>query len=237
MIPASRNKELRNTHILSLLICLSLCITGWPWAASSPSSVYHAFFLSLSFHSSFLSFLCLFFSAWSHLHSVFKRFRLFRANGHEVQIGVWSPDYSLQHLPHLGHWGLHLAPSLRPAGQTGQDQRLDCCYQQPVWVDTGGRRLARVAHWFYLMHSTHVKVLFFCLWPQVDLQSTKRITGIITQGAKDFGSVQFVTAFKVAHSDDGQLWTIVKDETTKTDKVGPTAQGNKMNLNVLLITE
>lgn len=91
---------------------------------------------------------------------------------------------------------------------------------------------------FYLMHSTHVKVLFFfCLCPQVDLRSTKKITGIITQGAKDFGTVQFVTAFKVAHSDDGQLWTIVKDETTKTDKVRPTAQGNKMNLNVLQITE
>lgn len=84
---------------------------------------------------------------------------------------------------------------------------------------------------FYLMRSTYVKVPFFCLCPQVDLRSTKKITGIITQGAKDFGSVQFVTAFKVAHSDDGQSWTIVKDETTKTDKVGQTAQGNKMYLN------
>lgn len=56
---------------------------------------------------------------------------------------------------------------------------------------------------------------------QVDLVSLKKVTGIITQGAKDFGSVQFVTAFKVAHSDDGQSWTIVKDETTGTDKVRP----------------
>lgn len=54
---------------------------------------------------------------------------------------------------------------------------------------------------------------------QVDLESPKKITGIITQGAKDFGTVQFVTAFKVAHSDDGQTWTIVKDATTRTDKV------------------
>lgn len=55
--------------------------------------------------------------------------------------------------------------------------------------------------------------------PQVDLEAPKKITGIITQGAKDFGSVQFVTAFKVAHSDDGRAWTTVKDETTGTDKV------------------
>lgn len=63
--------------------------------------------------------------------------------------------------------------------------------------------------------------LYLCL--QVDLQSPKKISGIITQGAKDFGNIQFVTAFKVAYSDDGKSWTIVKDETTKTDKVSPAA--------------
>ncbi|XP_071400814.1 lactadherin-like isoform X1 [Centroberyx affinis] len=57
-------------------------------------------------------------------------------------------------------------------------------------------------------------------WLQVDLESPKRITGIVTQGAKDFGSVQFVSAFKIAHSDDGQSWTLVKDETNM-DKIFP----------------
>lgn len=57
---------------------------------------------------------------------------------------------------------------------------------------------------------------------QVDLESPKKISGIITQGAKDFGSVQFVSAFKVAHSDDGRRWTILKDESTRTDKVRTT---------------
>ncbi|XP_037110766.1 milk fat globule EGF and factor V/VIII domain containing b isoform X6 [Syngnathus acus] len=56
-------------------------------------------------------------------------------------------------------------------------------------------------------------------WLQVDLQSPKKLTGIITQGAKDFGTVQFVSAFKVAHSDDGQFWSIVQDETTNSDKI------------------
>lgn len=54
---------------------------------------------------------------------------------------------------------------------------------------------------------------------QLDLEKPKRITGIITQGAKDFGVVQFVSAFKLAYSDDGQTWSIVKDQTTRTDKV------------------
>lgn len=57
---------------------------------------------------------------------------------------------------------------------------------------------------------------------QVDLLSPKKVTGIITQGAKDFGSIQFVTAFKVALSDDGRTWTVLKDNTTGNDRVGPT---------------
>ncbi len=54
---------------------------------------------------------------------------------------------------------------------------------------------------------------------QLDLEKPKRITGIITQGAKDFGVVQFVSAFKIAYSDDGQSWSTVKDQITRTDKV------------------
>lgn len=62
-------------------------------------------------------------------------------------------------------------------------------------------------------------VLLCFLMLQLDLEKPKRITGIITQGAKDFGVVQFVSAFKIAYSDDGQSWSIVKDQVTRTDKV------------------
>ncbi|XP_061595936.1 EGF-like repeat and discoidin I-like domain-containing protein 3 isoform X2 [Cololabis saira] len=60
-------------------------------------------------------------------------------------------------------------------------------------------------------------------WIQVDLQKTKRLTGIITQGAKDFGVVQFVSVFKVAYSNDGESWKVVNDENTGSDKL---FQGN-----------
>lgn len=50
-------------------------------------------------------------------------------------------------------------------------------------------------------------------WIQVDLGSSKKLTGIITQGAKDFGQVQFVSAFRVSYSQDGQNWTTVKDRS------------------------
>ncbi|XP_028292947.1 EGF-like repeat and discoidin I-like domain-containing protein 3 isoform X2 [Gouania willdenowi] len=60
-------------------------------------------------------------------------------------------------------------------------------------------------------------------WIQVDLEKTKRLTGIITQGAKDFGVVQFVSVFKVAYSNDGESWSTVKDENTGNHKL---FQGN-----------
>ncbi|XP_008309699.2 milk fat globule EGF and factor V/VIII domain containing b isoform X4 [Cynoglossus semilaevis] len=66
-------------------------------------------------------------------------------------------------------------------------------------------------------------------WLQVDLTSPKKISGIITQGAKDFGSIQFITAFKVAHSDDGRSWTVVKDETTNKDRIFPGNSDNNVH--------
>lgn len=46
-------------------------------------------------------------------------------------------------------------------------------------------------------------------WLQVDLGSPKTVTGIITQGAKDFGHIQFVSAFKVAYSNHSSSWTVL----------------------------
>lgn len=54
---------------------------------------------------------------------------------------------------------------------------------------------------------------------QVDLEKTKHLTGIITQGAKDFGHVQFVGSYKVAYSNDGERWLLYQDEKQKKDKV------------------
>lgn len=53
---------------------------------------------------------------------------------------------------------------------------------------------------------------------QVDLETPTQVTGIITQGAKDFGNVQYVSEFKVAYSDDGKSWTVLKDKS-RSDKV------------------
>lgn len=60
-------------------------------------------------------------------------------------------------------------------------------------------------------------------WLQVDLLVPTKVTGIITQGAKDFGHVQFVGSYKLAYSNDGEYWTVYQDEKQRKDKV---FQGN-----------
>ncbi|XP_028921673.1 lactadherin isoform X2 [Ornithorhynchus anatinus] len=56
-------------------------------------------------------------------------------------------------------------------------------------------------------------------WLQIDLGTRKQVTGIITQGARDFGHIQYVAAYRVAHSDDGKTWTEYQDSITKDTKI------------------
>ncbi|TNN74436.1 EGF-like repeat and discoidin I-like domain-containing protein 3 [Liparis tanakae] len=60
-------------------------------------------------------------------------------------------------------------------------------------------------------------------WLQVDLRVPTKVTGIITQGAKDFGHVQFVGSYKLAYSNNGERWKVYQDEKQGKDKV---FQGN-----------
>uniref|UniRef100_A0A4W4H8S1 EGF-like repeats and discoidin I-like domains 3a n=1 Tax=Electrophorus electricus TaxID=8005 RepID=A0A4W4H8S1_ELEEL len=60
-------------------------------------------------------------------------------------------------------------------------------------------------------------------WLQVDLLLPTKVTGIITQGAKDFGHVQFVGSYKLAFSYDGEKWHIFQDKKQQKDKI---FQGN-----------
>lgn len=220
----------------------SLCHRGACFAAwglfSSTCSVLGAFFwlYFCAWMKRWKSF-CLFcgcihfplfsFSSWlgfslspsSHLlaiHSKFKHDRLLRAFGNEVSAHLWREDHSLQLLPHVGHWHVHMASSVCPTGQTGKDQRLVSCTEQPLRVDPGWRLWHSSAKMSVLaLKSLLLKVLFL----QVDLEKTKRLTGIVTQGAKDFGVVQFVSVFKIAYSNDGESWSTVKEEDTGNEKV------------------
>ncbi|XP_039215010.1 lactadherin isoform X2 [Crotalus tigris] len=63
-------------------------------------------------------------------------------------------------------------------------------------------------------------------WLQIDLLKVKKVSGIITQGARDFGHIQYVAAYKVAYSNDGKSWTVYHDDNSNSIKL---FQGNHDN--------
>ncbi|XP_026127337.1 venom prothrombin activator oscutarin-C non-catalytic subunit isoform X1 [Carassius auratus] len=63
-------------------------------------------------------------------------------------------------------------------------------------------------------------------WIQVELKDIKKITGIITQGAKSYGNEMFVTTYSLEYSEDGMRWTKYTDDEDYEQK---TFQGNTDN--------
>ncbi|XP_013885500.1 coagulation factor V [Austrofundulus limnaeus] len=56
-------------------------------------------------------------------------------------------------------------------------------------------------------------------WLQVELSRIKKITGIITQGAKSFGKEMYVMSYNLKYSDNGINWTFYSDDDDKAVKV------------------
>ncbi|XP_008326094.1 coagulation factor V isoform X2 [Cynoglossus semilaevis] len=63
-------------------------------------------------------------------------------------------------------------------------------------------------------------------WLQVELPHIKKITGIITQGAKTMGTEMYVTSYTLQYSDNGMHW---KDYTDDEDYPYKTFPGNTNN--------
>uniref|UniRef100_A0A8C2BMR5 ferroxidase n=1 Tax=Cyprinus carpio TaxID=7962 RepID=A0A8C2BMR5_CYPCA len=63
-------------------------------------------------------------------------------------------------------------------------------------------------------------------WIQVELKDIKKITGIITQGAKSFGNEMFVTAYTLEYSEDSKRWTKYTEDEDYEQK---TFRGNTDN--------
>uniref|UniRef100_A0A3Q4GME5 Coagulation factor VIII-like n=1 Tax=Neolamprologus brichardi TaxID=32507 RepID=A0A3Q4GME5_NEOBR len=55
-------------------------------------------------------------------------------------------------------------------------------------------------------------------WLQVDLEKVRRITGVITQGARSLMTRMMVTEFSVTSSLDGHSWSTVLDERAQREK-------------------
>lgn len=57
---------------------------------------------------------------------------------------------------------------------------------------------------------------------QINMQKIMRLTGIITQGASRLGTAEYIKAFKVASSLDGNSYITYKVDGQQRDKVDTT---------------
>ncbi|XP_039622462.1 coagulation factor VIII [Polypterus senegalus] len=70
-------------------------------------------------------------------------------------------------------------------------------------------------------------------WFQVDFMEVKRITGIITQGAKEIFTYMFIKEFSISVSNDGVIWSDVQEDDGSKKKVFQGNQNtNESNLNI-----
>lgn len=56
-------------------------------------------------------------------------------------------------------------------------------------------------------------------WLQVELPQIKKITGIVTQGAKSLGRQMYVMSFSLQYSNDGHQWSDYTDQDDVIFKV------------------
>lgn len=56
-------------------------------------------------------------------------------------------------------------------------------------------------------------------WLQVELPHIKKITGVITQGAKSLGTEMYVISYSLQYSDDGVHWQHYTDDDELERKV------------------
>lgn len=64
-------------------------------------------------------------------------------------------------------------------------------------------------------------------WLQIELKAVKKITGIVTQGAKSLKTEMFVTTYVLEYSDDGKKWTKYSDNEDYEIKVPHSTWVNK----------
>lgn len=116
----------------------------------------------------------------------------------------------------VNNWNWHFAPSVFTQQIHRWHQRGEKKMLTKLWKCSVSDTFSS-AKFLEMYHSTLLIYVSFLF--QVDLLVPTKVTGIITQGAKDFGHVQFVGSYKLAYSNDGERWNIYQDEKQGKDKV------------------
>lgn len=74
-------------------------------------------------------------------------------------------------------------------------------------------------------------------WLQVELPHIKKITGIITQGAKSLGTEMYVISYSLQYSDNGEQWQHYTDDDELECKVSSAELSPPPPLSPLTLTE
>lgn len=74
-------------------------------------------------------------------------------------------------------------------------------------------------------------------WLQVDFKVVKRVTGIVTQGAKSLFTSMMVTEFSISVSDDGHSWAMVIEPGTQREKVEAVTKDGSKRVHMTLYFE
>ncbi|TKS79386.1 Neuropilin-1a [Collichthys lucidus] len=97
------------------------------------------------------------------------------------------------------------------SGQISDAQISASSYADRGWVAENSRLLTGRSGWT----GQQTKQPFRNEWLQVDLGQDKMVSGVVIQGGKHRDRNVFMKRFKVGHSLDGEVWTIIKDNATK----------------------
>lgn len=152
------------------------------------------------------------------------------------------------HLPSLNMWiylGLLLTSDKNLMSKTPSElnllrkcwciQYLFSCYMSYYCFSHSGYscpyQTARLRQLCYLcvFVNTFLQINDMNQWLQVELPQIKKITGIITQGAKSLGTEMYVISYTLQYSDNGKSWEHYTDDEALQAKVSYINQftGNK----------
>lgn len=144
----------------------------------------------------------------------------------ESQISASSVHYGILGLQ---HWGPNLA---RLNNQGIVNAWTSASHDSNPWIEVRKSGDLKVASW-----TTSAANCSYWLWSwiqQINMQKKMRLTGVITQGASRMGTAEYIKAFKVASSLDGNTYAIHKVQGQWRDKVKEAAAfgNNKWNINL-----
>ncbi|KAM3866381.1 neuropilin-1a-like [Diretmus argenteus] len=101
------------------------------------------------------------------------------------------------------------------SGQISDAQISASSHADRGWVAENARLLTGRSGWT----QQQTKQPFRNEWLQVDLGQDKLVTGVVIQGGKHRDRNVFMKRFKVGYSQDGDEWTMVKEDNTTRPKI------------------